>query len=119
MPLAPPLQPELPVKMKLVVFGLAISSSWGNGHDTLWRGLCAALARRGHSVVFFERDVPYYASHRDLWSVPGGHLHLYSRWEDVAAAAAQELEDADAGMVTSFCPDATAAERRRVTNYAE
>jgi spore maturation protein CgeB len=45
--------------MKLVIFGLTVSSSWGNGHATLWRGLCKALAARGHHVVFFERDVPY------------------------------------------------------------
>ena len=45
--------------MKLVIFGLTVSSSWGNGHATLWRGLCNALGRRGHRVVFFERDVPY------------------------------------------------------------
>jgi len=44
--------------MKLVIFGLSINSSWGNGHATIWRGLCRALARRGHRVVFFERDPP-------------------------------------------------------------
>jgi spore maturation protein CgeB len=97
--------------MKLVVFGLAISSSWGNGHATLWRGLCRALARRGHYVVFFERDVPYYASYRDLWQLPGGQLHLYASWDEASATAARELADADVGMVTSFCPDAGAAER--------
>ena len=97
--------------MKLVVFGLAISSSWGNGHATLWRGLCRALARRGHHVVFFEHDVPYYASHRDLWELPEGQLRLYASWDDVAHVAARELADADVGMVTSFCPDASAAER--------
>jgi spore maturation protein CgeB len=96
--------------MKLVVFGLAISSSWGNGHATLWRGLCRALANRGHFVVFFERDVPYYAAHRDLWDVPGGRLHLYPSWDGVRATAARELEAADAGIVTSFCPDADVAE---------
>jgi spore maturation protein CgeB len=96
--------------MKLVVFGLAISSSWGNGHATLWRGLCRALARRGHLVVFFERDVPYYASHRDVWALPEGRLHLYQAWDDVARLAHRELSDADAGMITSFCPDACAAE---------
>ena len=53
--------------MKLVVFGLTISSSWGNGHATLWRGLVRALTQRGHRVVFFEQDVPYYAGARDLW----------------------------------------------------
>src|SRR5207237_383304 len=52
--------------MKLVIFGLSISSSWGNGHATIWRGLCGALARQRHDVTFFERDVPYYAAHRDL-----------------------------------------------------
>ena len=31
--------------MKLVVFGLTVSSSWGNGHATLWRGLSRALAK--------------------------------------------------------------------------
>ena len=97
--------------MKIVVFGLAISSSWGNGHATLWRGLCRALAARGHFVVFFEHDVPYYASHRDLWELADGRLHLYQSWIDVRGIAARELADADAGVVTSFCPDANAAEQ--------
>jgi hypothetical protein len=96
--------------MKIVVFGLAISSSWGNGHATLWRGLCRALAARGHLVVFFERDMPYYASHRDMWELPGGRLHLYSSWDDTAVIRSRELADADAAIVTSFCPDANAAE---------
>jgi spore maturation protein CgeB len=96
--------------MKLVVFGLAISSSWGNGHATLWRGLCRALADRGHLVVFFEHDVSYYASHRDLWQLPDGRLHLYRNWDDVVALAERELSDADAGIITSFCPDAVVAE---------
>ena len=96
--------------MKLVVFGLAITSSWGNGHATLWRGLCRALTARGHLVVFFERDVPYYAAHRDLWELPGGRLHLYTAWDEVRDVAARELADASAGIVTSFCPDALDAE---------
>src|SRR6476646_5789164 len=52
--------------MKLVIFGLTVSSEWGNGHATLWRGLCNAFARQGHDVTFFERDVSYYANNRDL-----------------------------------------------------
>jgi spore maturation protein CgeB len=97
--------------MKLVVFGLAISSSWGNGHATLWRGLCRALAARGHEVAFFERDVPYYAAHRDVWDLPDTRLHLYASWEDAREIAARELATATAGIVTSFCPDALDAER--------
>jgi spore maturation protein CgeB len=97
--------------MKLVVFGLAISSSWGNGHATLWRGLCRALADRGHLVVFFEQDVPYYAAHRDLWTLTDGRLYLYPSWDAIASTAASEVADADATIITSFCPDALAAER--------
>ena len=91
--------------MKLVVFGLTISSSWGNGHATLWRGLCRALARRGHSVAFFERDVPYYAAARDLFEVPGGELVLYQDWDDIRRKARRMVAEADVAMVTSFCPD--------------
>jgi spore maturation protein CgeB len=95
--------------MKIVIFGLTISSSWGNGHATLWRGLCRALARRGHRIVFFEQDVPYYAANRDLHDIPGGSLVLYENWETVRARAKAEAGDADVAMVTSYCPDGLAA----------
>jgi spore maturation protein CgeB len=95
--------------MKIVIFGLSVSSSWGNGHATLWRGLCGALARRGHRVVFLERDVPYYASTRDLFELPGGELILYRDWAEVLPAARRHLADADVAMVTSYCPDAIVA----------
>jgi spore maturation protein CgeB len=95
--------------MKLVVFGLTISSSWGNGHATLWRGLCRALANQRHRVVFFEHDLPYYAGNRDLWEMPGVDIVLYDDWPSVAARARAEMADADVGIVTSYCPDALAA----------
>lgn len=96
--------------MKLLIFGLAISSSWGNGHATLWRGLCSALLRRGHHAVFFERDVDYYARHRDLTELPpGGRLVLYPSWEEALPTARRELAGADAAIVTSYCPDGVAA----------
>jgi spore maturation protein CgeB len=95
--------------MKIVIFGLTISSSWANGHATLWRGLCNALAARGHSIVFFEKDVPYYAAHRDLWEIRGGHWMPYSNWDECLPAARLHLSDADAAIVTSYCPDGMAA----------
>jgi spore maturation protein CgeB len=95
--------------MKLVVFGLSVSSSWGNGHATLWRGLIRALTRQGHEVVFYERDVPYYAEHRDLPELTGAVLKLYSSWEEVREAARRDVEDAEVGMVTSYCPDGVLA----------
>lgn len=97
--------------MKLVIFGLTISSSWGNGHATIWRGLCHSLVRRGHEVVFFERDVSYYARHRDYHEIPGGTLHLYPEWEDALPLARAHLADADVGVVTSYCVDALPAAR--------
>ncbi|WP_114943941.1 CgeB family protein [Microvirga calopogonii] len=95
--------------MKIVIFGLTISSSWGNGHATLWRGLCRALTKRGHRIVFFEKDVLYYAENRDLAGIPGGDLVLYKDWEGVRARAKVELDDADVALVTSYCPDGIAA----------
>jgi spore maturation protein CgeB len=95
--------------MKLVIFGLTISSSWGNGHATLWRGLCRALARRGHQIFFFERDVPYYARHRDYFHVPGGELLLYPEWSEIVPLAERHLAEADVALVTSYCPNGAAA----------
>ncbi len=95
--------------MKIVVFGLSISSSWGNGHATLWRGLFRAFAERGHQPLFFERDVVYYATHRDMSELPFGRLCLYREWDEVRETAERELVGADIGIVTSYCPDGIAA----------
>jgi spore maturation protein CgeB len=95
--------------MKFVIFGLTISSSWGNGHATLWRGLCTSLSRLGHDIVFFERDVPYYAGARDCDCCPGVELILYPDWDSVIRQALEHVSDADVVVVTSYCPDAIAA----------
>jgi len=95
--------------VKIVIFGLTISSSWGNGHATLWRGLCKALIRMGHNIVFYERDVPYYANMRDLDQIPGGQLKLYADWDGVRQQASADVADADVAIITSYCPDGPAA----------
>src|SRR5436309_15872557 len=95
--------------MKLVIFGLSISSSWGNGHATIWRGLCGALARQRHDVTFFERDVPYYAAHRDLQYGDDYELVLYSEWNDAERRVPEALGSAEAAIVTSYCPEAVCA----------
>jgi len=97
--------------VKIVIFGLTISSSWGNGHATLWRGLCKNLVRAGHDVVFFERDVPYYAGARDFFELPGGRLELFANWKAARAKAREDVRDSDATIVTSYCPDAIEATR--------
>lgn len=93
--------------MNFVIFGLTISSSWGNGHATLWRGLCRALGE-DHTITFFERDAPYYASSRDNWEMPG-NLIIYSGWRGIEEQARGALDVADVAIITSYCPDAVAA----------
>ena len=96
--------------LHIVIFGLSVSSSWGNGHAALWRGLIGALLAAGHRVTFFERDVSYYREYRDLWSLPdGGELVLYPDWTAALPSMRRALAEADVGMVTSYCPDALAA----------
>jgi spore maturation protein CgeB len=95
--------------MRIVVFGLSISSSWGNGHASTWRGLCRGLRDKGHHVTFFERDVPFFASHRDLERPDYCDLSLYRHWVDVLPAASRALGSADVGIVASHCPDAALA----------
>ena len=99
--------------MRIAIFGLTISSSWGNGHATLWRGLCKSLVALGHEFVFFERDVPYYANTRDWPALPGAYgnskLMLYSDWSAVHAQVKRELASCDTAIVSSYCFDAQAA----------
>lgn len=92
--------------MHFVIFGLTISSSWGNGHATLWRGMIDAMTKRGHSVSFYEKDVPYYASARDEWRCPeGASLTIYRSLDEVRLAALRDLNTADLALWTSYCPE--------------
>jgi spore maturation protein CgeB len=95
--------------VKIVIFGLSVSSAWGNGHATLLRGLFRALNNLGHQVHFFERDTPYYAAHRDAESLPFARLHYYSDWGENLGRAKLELSTAEVAIVTSYCPDGIAA----------
>jgi spore maturation protein CgeB len=94
----------------LVVFGLSVSSAWGNGHAALWRALIGALSDRGHAVTFFERDQSFYAQNRDLAALPSpSRLLLFEDWAEVQPKALDALRRADVAMVTSFCADGVAA----------
>ena len=87
--------------MKLVVLGLSLSSSWGNGHATTYRALLRAFAARGHDILFLERDVPWYAGHRDFPACDWCRLELYP---DLASLEAwrEEIASADAVIVGSY-----------------
>ena len=91
--------------MKITVFGLTISSSWGNGHATPYRALIRALDRLGHRVRFFEKDVPYYSSRRDFDSCDYCELTLYSDWAEVRDRALSSAADSDVVITASFLPE--------------
>ena len=93
--------------LDLVVLGLSLSSSWGNGHATTYRALLRAFAARGHRVTFLERDVPWYAAHRDLADPDYCDLVLYRDLAELADLTPR-LEAADAVMVGSYVPDGVA-----------
>jgi spore maturation protein CgeB len=90
--------------MRLVVLGLSLSSSWGNGHATTFRALLKAFAARGHDVLFLERDLPWYASHRDLVDPPYCKLEFYAGLAELAIHE-QAIEHADAVIVGSYVPE--------------
>ena len=94
--------------MKLVVLGLSLGSSWGNGHATTFRALLKAFAARGHEVVFLEREVPWYAgAHRDLVDPDWCRLDYYSDLDHLAEWRG-EIASADAVIVGSYVPDGVA-----------
>lgn len=94
--------------MDVVVIGLAVTSSWGNGHATTYRALLKGLAGRGHRVAFLERDVPWYAEHRDLPSSPYWDTLLYGGLEALRAEHAARVRAADLVVVGSYVPDGAA-----------
>jgi len=100
--------PAAPRRLRIVILGLSITSSWGNGHATTYRSLMRALCRRGHEVLFLECDKPWYREHRDLRRPPFGTVRLY---DDVVALRRRwrgELAEADLVILGSYVPDGIA-----------
>lgn len=91
--------------LDVVVLGLSITSSWGNGHATTYRALLRALARRGHRVLFLERDVPWYADNRDLARPSFCELGLYRSFEELTDGWGARIRGADAVIVGSYVPE--------------
>lgn len=88
--------------MKLVVLGLSLSSSWGNGHATTYRALLREFAKRGHEILFLERDVEWYASNRDLPFPDFCRLEIYADLEDLKHRFEKELRSSDWTIVGSY-----------------
>lgn len=96
-------------KLRIVILGLSITSSWGNGHATTYRGLVRELVARGHDLLFLERDQPWYAQHRDLPRPPCGRTELYQDLSDLRERFETPVRDADLVIVGSFVPQGVEA----------
>jgi spore maturation protein CgeB len=94
-----------PGRVKIIFFGLTISSSWGNGHATPYRAIIRALDRLGHQVHFFEKDVPYYSSRRDFDSCDYCRLTLYPDWDAIREQALSVAAGSDVVITASFLPE--------------
>ena len=92
-------------ELRIVILGLSITSSWGNGHATTYRGLVRELAARGHDVLFLERDVEWYAANRDLPRPPHGRTVLYHNLRELKGRFTAQVRDADLVIVGSYVPE--------------
>jgi spore maturation protein CgeB len=91
--------------MKIVVLGLSITSSWGNGHATTYRGLLRELSRADHDIVFLERDQPWYAQNRDMPQPDFCETHIYHSLRELRSRFASAVGDADCVIVGSYVPE--------------
>lgn len=95
----------MPLKpLKIVIFGLSITSSWGNGHATTYRSLVRELVKRGHKVLFLERDTPWYSANRDIPGPGYGRIELYTGIKDLKERFSACVEEADFVMIGSYVP---------------
>jgi len=94
--------------LKIVILGLSITSSWGNGHATTYRSLIKELCARGHDILFLERDVPWYAAHRDLPNPPYGRTELYNDLQSLKDGFTADVTGADLVIVGSYVPEGVA-----------
>jgi spore maturation protein CgeB len=94
--------------LNIVVIGLSVTSSWGNGHATTYRALIEALVRRGHRVTFLERDVPWYRNHRDLAKPSAWNVGLYQSLNEIPRRFGKLIRAADLVIIGSYVADGNA-----------
>lgn len=91
----------------VVILGLSVTSSWGNGHATTYRSLIRGLAARGRRVLFLERDTPWYAGNRDEPHPAGARTEIYQSFDDLTSRFERDIVQANLVIVGSFVPEGT------------
>ena len=104
--------------LEIVIFGLSVTSSWGNGHATTYRALMRGLFERGHRVTFLERNLPWYAQNRDLPKLTYGTVHTYSAVNAMLRRFRRQIINADVVIVGSYVPEGELI-GKWVTRYAK
>src|SRR3954466_16106347 len=94
--------------LRIIFLGLSVTSSRRNRHLTNYRAPPGALPRRGHDVLFLERDRPWYADNRDLPRPPYGRTAIYADLDALRSAHAAAIGGADVVIVGSYVPDGIA-----------
>lgn len=96
------------VQLECVFLGLSITSTWGNGHATTYRGLLKELSKRGHKTTFLERDVPWYASNREFEELAYCTVGLYGSLDELRDRYTRLIRKADIVVVGSYVPEGVA-----------
>lgn len=94
--------------LDIVIIGLSITSSWGNGHATTYRGLVRELSARGHNVLFLERDAPWYAANRDMPRPRFGRTAIYRSFSELRRRFASTIRTANVVIIGSYVPEGAA-----------
>lgn len=81
--------------MKLAFYGSSLLSSYQNGAASYYRGILAALSRKGFSVTFHEPDVAARRDRRDIAPPAWCRVALYPATDDGLKRAAAEAAEAD------------------------
>jgi spore maturation protein CgeB len=92
-------------QLDIVILGLSITSSWGNGHATTYRSLVKELTATGHNITFLERDMPWYKGNRDMPVPPFGKTYLYESLDELKDRFENCIKKADLVIVGSYVPD--------------
>ncbi len=96
------------VAVKIVFLGLSITSSWGNGHATTYRGLDSRFAERGHEVLVSGERCSVVRGQSRPAHPPYGKAELYGSSEELKDQFRQRDRRADLTMVGSYVPEGVA-----------
>jgi spore maturation protein CgeB len=81
--------------MRIAFYGSSLLSSYWNGAATYYRGLLSDLARRGHSITFYEPDAFDRQQHRDIEPPDYAAVHVYAAAQEALRGVIAEAAQAD------------------------